>query len=129
MEKENTCYHNPSSSPQTLLPPPVEEKENTFPNTRGADSFQKKKTSLKVAPADDDHPATAGLDEMIHVETHLRGNFFEKHGIGINAGGGDVRKTIKYTHMREASKKGFFEWFVLRPRAPLIVTNKPLPMY
>lgn len=64
-------------------------------------------SSAKVAPAD---PATADVDD-IHAETHLRNNFFEKRGKDIYAGGCDIRKTIKYTHMREASKKGFFEWY------------------
>ena len=82
-------------------------------------------SSAKVAPAD---PATADVDD-IHAETHLRNNFFEKRGKDIYAGGCDIRKTIKYTHMREASKEGFFEWFVLRLPAPLIVINKPLAMH
>lgn len=47
----------------------------------------------------------------------------------LYAGGFDIRKTIKYTHMREASKKGCFEWFVLRLPAPLVVANKPLTMH
>ena len=80
-------------------------------------------SSAKVAPVD---PATDDVDE-IHAD--LRSKFFEKHGKDIYAGGSDIRKTIKYTHMREASKKGFFEWFVLRLPAPLVVTNKPLTMH
>ena len=77
-------------------------------------------SSTKVAPTD---PATGDVDE-IHAEMSLRNNFFEEP-----PGGCDIRKTIKYTHMREASKEGFFEWFVLRLPAPLIVINKPLAMH
>ena len=78
----------------------------------------KRISSKKVAPAD--------LKATADAEKYRRNNFFEKRGKDIYAGGCDIRKPITYTHMREASKKGCFEWFVLCLPAPLIVTNKPL---
>ena len=74
----------------------------------------KKMSSVKVAPAD---------------EAYLRNKILSKRGIDMYAGGCDIRKTIKYAHMREASKKGFFEWFVVRLPAPLIVTNNTLAIH